>query len=74
MEVLFLSEDLRKLLLSIGALSELLGVMRDEFIKSGFSREEAVYLIGVILNTMVKSRNDPAPGSAQDENLGEEGE
>jgi hypothetical protein len=65
MEVLCLSDDLRKLLMSIGALSELLGVMRDEFIKSGFSREESVYLIGVILKTMVKNRDGQEPGGGE---------
>lgn len=50
-----MSERLKLLLQSIGALSELLGIMRDEFIKNGFTREEAVYLIGVILESVVKN-------------------
>jgi hypothetical protein len=57
-----LSDDLRNLLQSIGALSELLGIMRDEFIKSGFTREESVYLVGQILQSVVKNRNDEETG------------
>jgi hypothetical protein len=57
-EVSALSDDLKDLLQSIGALSELLGIMRDEFIKNGFTREESVYLIGVILESVVNSRSD----------------
>lgn len=53
-----MSEDLKNLLKSIGALSELLGIMRDNFEKSGFSREESVYLVGVILNSIVSNTKD----------------
>lgn len=69
-----MSDDLRKLLMSIGALSELLGVMREEFMKSGFTREESVYLIGVILQTMVKNGANPEPGPPPENRAGEEGE
>lgn len=53
-----MSDDLKDLLQSIGALSELLGIMRDELIKGGFTREESVYLIGVILESVVTNRNN----------------
>lgn len=49
-----MSDELENLINSIGALSELLGMIRDEFIKNGFTREESVYLIGVILETIIK--------------------
>lgn len=53
-----MSEKLKLLLQSIGALSELLGIMRDEFIKNGFTREESVYLIGVILESVVTNNKN----------------
>lgn len=53
-----MSDDLKKLLQSIGALSELLGIIREKFIKSGFSREESVYLVGIILKTMIENKKD----------------
>lgn len=53
--------ELKFLLQSIGALSELLGIMRDEFVKNGFTRDEAVYLVGVILESVVNSKNADAP-------------
>lgn len=56
-----MSDELKKLLMSVGALSELLGVMREEFMKSGFTREESVYLIGVVLQSTVKNRDWQQP-------------
>lgn len=53
--------ELKFLLQSIGALSELLGIMRDEFIKNGFTRDESVYLVGVILESVVNSKNADTP-------------
>lgn len=53
--------ELKFLLQSIGALSELLGIMRDEFVKNGFTRDEAVYLVGVILESVVNSKNAETP-------------
>lgn len=53
--------ELKYLLQSIGALSELLGIMRDEFVKNGFTRDEAVYLVGVILESVVNSKNADTP-------------
>lgn len=53
-----MSDDLKNLLQSIGALSELLSIMREKFEKSGFSREESVYLVGVILSSIIKNTKD----------------
>lgn len=57
-----MSDELKNLLQSIGALSELIGIMRDKFIQSGFTREESVYLIGVILQSVVNNRNENDSG------------
>lgn len=51
-----MSDELKNLLNSIGALSELLGVMRSKFEQNGFTREESVYLVGVILKAIIKSK------------------
>jgi hypothetical protein len=58
LEVLILSDDLDNLLKSIGALSELLGIIRDKFIKNGFTREESIYLTGVLLQSVVNNSQD----------------
>ncbi|CDZ25066.1 hypothetical protein CCDG5_1974 [[Clostridium] cellulosi] len=50
-----MSDKLRNLINSIGALSEFLGVMRTELEKNGFTREESVYLVGIVLETMLKN-------------------
>lgn len=57
-----MNSELKLLIQSVGALSELLGIMRDEFVKNGFTRDEAVYLVGVILETVINSK-----GSEQEE-------
>jgi hypothetical protein len=53
-----LSDELNNLLQSIGAMAELSGILREEFIKNGFSREEAVYLVGVIFNAVASQSKD----------------
>lgn len=42
-----------KLLTSIGALSEVCGTIMNGLMRNGFAREEALYLTGEIIKTML---------------------
>lgn len=41
---------IEKFMTAVGALGEICGTMRDMFIANGFTREEAIYLVGEFIN------------------------
>lgn len=57
-----MSDDLRRLFQSIGALSEMLAIIREELIKNGFTRAEAVYLVGIVLQNMIDDKTNGENG------------
>lgn len=40
---------------SIGAMAEMSAVFRDQLMKNGFDREEAMYLTGILISSITQS-------------------
>ena len=46
-----MNKEIQELLTAVGALGEMSGLLRDELIKNGFTRREAVSLVGNFIST-----------------------
>lgn len=53
-----MNEEVKKMILSIGVIAEALSIMRDNLVKNGFTREEAIRLCGDFLRAMMGGGKD----------------
>jgi hypothetical protein len=58
------NENLKLLLDSLGAISEVLNAFRDSLLENGFTRQEALSLCNTYLRTLLQCTNGNAEGEA----------
>lgn len=59
-----MSDKMTELLNSIGALAEMSGIMREQLIKNGFTRQEALIIVGGMISSLIAS---PKPNKEQED-------
>lgn len=49
-----MNENLQDLINGIGALGEISGIMRDVLTENGFNRQEACYIVAMVISTVIE--------------------
>jgi hypothetical protein len=53
-----MNEGLKKLINAVGVLAEMMRLLREELLKNGFTRAEAIYLVGEFMKNQIKFNNN----------------
>ena len=50
--------DIEELMAGVGSICEIAGLIRDNLIRCGFTREEAIIIVSKIITGMISKRSD----------------
>jgi hypothetical protein len=53
-----MNEELKALINAVGILAEMMRLLREELLKNGFTRQEALYLVAEFMKNQLKSNNN----------------